>query len=106
MALRSTAAIALSLITVFCATGAKAEASFSWFEYNAVDTRPVPKGHFGNPVLPGFYPDPSITRKGDTYYLVNSSFAYTRVALNALIWRRRRVGYTAKQSPRVCVPNI
>ena len=25
---------------------------------------------------------------------------------NALIWRHKRVGYTAKQSPRVCVPNI
>ena len=27
-------------------------------------------------------------------------------AYNALIWRHKRVGYTAKQSPRVCVPNI
>ena len=27
-------------------------------------------------------------------------------AHNALIWRHKRVGYTAKQSPRVCVPNI
>ena len=26
--------------------------------------------------------------------------------VNALIWRHKRVGYTAKQSPRVCVPNI
>ena len=29
-----------------------------------------------NPVLSGFYPDPSICRVGDTYYLVTSSFAY------------------------------
>jgi alpha-N-arabinofuranosidase len=29
-----------------------------------------------NPVLPGFYPDPSICRAGDYYYLVCSSFAY------------------------------
>lgn len=29
-----------------------------------------------NPILPGFYPDPSICRVGDTFYLVNSSFAY------------------------------
>src|SRR5690348_14416731 len=28
------------------------------------------------PVLPGFHPDPSICRVGDTYYLVNSSFEY------------------------------
>ncbi|MCX6269616.1 MAG: glycoside hydrolase family 43 protein [Bacteroidetes bacterium] len=29
-----------------------------------------------NPILPGFYPDPSICRAGADYYLVNSSFAY------------------------------
>jgi alpha-N-arabinofuranosidase len=29
-----------------------------------------------NPVLPGFYPDPSICRVGNDYYLVNSSFEY------------------------------
>lgn len=31
---------------------------------------------FNNPVLPGFYPDPSICRVNDDYYLVTSSFAY------------------------------
>ena len=29
-----------------------------------------------NPVLPGFYPDPSICRVGEDYYIVNSSFVY------------------------------
>ena len=29
-----------------------------------------------NPILSGFYPDPSICRVGDDYYLVNSSFIY------------------------------
>ena len=29
-----------------------------------------------NPILRGFYPDPSICRVGEDYYLVNSSFAY------------------------------
>lgn len=29
-----------------------------------------------NPILQGFYPDPSIERVGDDYYLVNSTFAY------------------------------
>jgi xylan 1,4-beta-xylosidase len=28
------------------------------------------------PIVPGFYPDPSICRAGGTYYLVNSSFEY------------------------------
>ncbi|HEV7331296.1 MAG TPA: glycoside hydrolase family 43 protein [Flavisolibacter sp.] len=31
---------------------------------------------YTNPVLAGFYPDPSICRVGDDYYIVNSSFAY------------------------------
>jgi len=31
---------------------------------------------FQNPILPGFYPDPSICRVGEDYYLVNSSFEY------------------------------
>lgn len=31
---------------------------------------------YKNPVLPGFYPDPSVCRAGEYYYLVNSSFQY------------------------------
>jgi len=29
-----------------------------------------------NPILPGFYPDPSICGVGNDYYLVNSSFSF------------------------------
>jgi xylan 1,4-beta-xylosidase len=31
---------------------------------------------FSNPILPGFYPDPSICRVGEDYYLVTSTFEY------------------------------
>lgn len=31
---------------------------------------------FKNPILAGYYPDPSICRAGDDFYIVNSSFAY------------------------------
>jgi len=31
---------------------------------------------FNNPIIPGFYPDPSICRAGEDYYLVTSSFEY------------------------------
>lgn len=37
-----------------------------------VDTNHI----FKNPVLAGFYPDPSVCRAGSDYYLVTSSFAY------------------------------
>lgn len=31
---------------------------------------------YQNPIIPGFYPDPSICKKGDDYYLVTSSFEF------------------------------
>ena len=31
---------------------------------------------FTNPILSGYYPDPSICRAGDDYYIINSSFAH------------------------------
>lgn len=34
------------------------------------------KKEFRNPILAGFYPDPSIYKVGDDYYLVNSTFGY------------------------------
>ncbi len=35
-----------------------------------------PESYFTNPILPGFYPDPSICRVGEDYYLVTSTFSY------------------------------
>jgi alpha-N-arabinofuranosidase len=34
------------------------------------------EGQFRNPILPGGFPDPSICRDGDDWYLVNSTFEY------------------------------
>ncbi len=31
---------------------------------------------YTNPVLPGFFPDPSVVRAGEDYYLINSTFQY------------------------------
>jgi len=36
----------------------------------------VMETRFANPVLPGFYPDPSICRVENDYYLVNSTFSF------------------------------
>lgn len=38
--------------------------------------RPVELQAVPNPVLPGFHPDPSICRVGDTYYLATSTFQW------------------------------
>ncbi len=53
--------------------------AFDWFEYTGRDpalASPAPAGYYSNPILAGFYPDPSICRVGEDYYLVNSTFAY------------------------------
>ena len=52
---------------------------FDWFEYTGRDdsfAQALPPGHYRNPILAGFYPDPSVTRAGDKFYLVSSTFAY------------------------------
>lgn len=55
-------------------------ARFDWFTYEGKDPvfEKVKAGpnRFLNPILTGFYPDPSIVRKGRDYYIVNSSFSY------------------------------
>ena len=63
------------------ATGIQAQtATFKYFSYEGNDSR-FDKAidnasEYFNPVMAGFYPDPSFCRKGDTYYLVNSSFSF------------------------------
>ncbi|MGE5099615.1 MAG: family 43 glycosylhydrolase, partial [Deltaproteobacteria bacterium] len=55
-------------------------ARFDWFTYEGRDsiykTLTPTASQYLNPILAGFYPDPSVTRVGDNYYLVNSSFVY------------------------------
>lgn len=53
---------------------------FDWFEYRGDDAvfrdSAAGPGEYQNPIIAGFYPDPSVTRVGDDYYLVTSTFAY------------------------------
>jgi alpha-N-arabinofuranosidase len=70
----------LSAFGVFSgAAHAETTVAFDWFEYtgrDAIFEKAAPAGTYRNPILAGFYPDPSITRAGDKFYLVNSTFAY------------------------------
>ncbi|GAE83498.1 beta-xylosidase [Bacteroides reticulotermitis JCM 10512] len=56
------------------------EASFDFFEYQGEDAifdpSINPDTEYRNPIMSGFYPDPSVCRKGEDYYMVHSSFAY------------------------------
>jgi alpha-N-arabinofuranosidase len=71
---------ALLLVPVALAASASADpVRFDWFEYkgsDAIFAEPLPAGNFRNPILTGFYPDPTVCRVGDDFYLVNSTFAY------------------------------
>ena len=55
-------------------------AAFDWFDYKGNDDAyaNISKSdkEYLNPILAGFYPDPTICRVGDKFYLVNSSFCY------------------------------
>ncbi len=70
----------LPLLTItFTLPLSAAPVAFDSFTYTGRDTAfevPIPAGHFRNPILAGYYPDPSICRVGDDYYLINSTFAH------------------------------
>jgi len=51
-------------------------ARFAWVSYEGKDGPPPPPGQYRNPILAGFYPDPSLLRVGRDYYLVNSTFTW------------------------------
>jgi alpha-N-arabinofuranosidase len=72
------------MLAAGCATAPAPErgsisAEFDWFAYQGSDPSdrlPLAEGEYRNPILKGFYPDPSITRAGDDYYLISSTFAF------------------------------
>lgn len=81
------ASASLALIAAGCSpsatddlAGADNRARFDWFEYKGADPAhaglAIDDKRYLNPVLSGFYSDPSLTRVGDDYYLVTSTFAY------------------------------
>ena len=74
----STALGALALaVSAFAASPAPvAFESFTYTGRDDVFAEPLPAGHYRNPILAGYYPDPSICRVGEDYYLINSSFAH------------------------------
>lgn len=69
------ALLALSLIA---AAPGESPVRFAWFRYTGNDAvlARANAGQYANPILPGFYPDPSVIRVGEWFYLVNSTFAY------------------------------
>src|SRR5690606_12198261 len=70
------AATLLALILLTGGAGA-GEARFVRVDYRGDDGGALPaQDQYRNPVVAGFYPDPSAIRVGDDFYLVTSSFGY------------------------------
>lgn len=75
--------LSMSSLTNICAKSKLTKGNniplFTNFEYKGSDDiykkYPLNSNEFYSPILQGCYPDPSICRKGDDYYLVCSSFA-------------------------------
>lgn len=67
-----------SLTASEAAGGAEKTARFSSFTYEGESQEKVTvgEGEFRNPVLSGYAPDPTVTRVGDDYYLVTSTFTH------------------------------
>ncbi|MFT4090079.1 MAG: glycoside hydrolase family 43 protein [Asticcacaulis sp.] len=78
-------------LTAFCLSGCAgfyggvdkavaAEARFERFGYNGQSQESAQvnpsASQFINPIVAGYYPDPSVTRVGEDYYLINSTFAH------------------------------
>ncbi len=65
-----------------CSTqeAAKKGAFFQWFEYQGSDSfydeNQLVDNEYFNPILSGFYPDPSVCKKGEDYFLVTSTFSF------------------------------
>lgn len=60
-------------------TDAPSEARFAYLTYSGNDPvfdLPAGEGQARNPILAGYYPDPSVVKVGEDYYLVNSSFTH------------------------------
>jgi xylan 1,4-beta-xylosidase len=75
-------ALSLGLATALftgTALAQTAPARFESFTYEGSDPETsgtLSPGQYRNPILTGFYPDPSVTRVGDDFYLVTSTFSY------------------------------
>jgi len=82
--LMSRVLIAFSLLATSSLAG-YGQGSSSWVQFTAfhyegrdpiANEHPLSRGEYLNPILAGMYPDPSITRAGDDFYLVNSTFSW------------------------------
>ena len=70
----------LLIMSLLTSCGEDRQARFTQFNYfgqdPCYDDLAATDSTYFNPILTGNYPDPSVCRVGDTYYMVTSSYAY------------------------------
>lgn len=65
-----------SCLTIFAQNNSVSYGGIDWRNpYAAIPDKNLPVT-YNNPVIPGFYSDPSVCRVGEDYYLVTSTFEY------------------------------
>lgn len=65
--------------------------------------------NFKNPIISGFYPDPSICRVGADYYLVNSSFHYfpgVPIFHSQDLVNWRQIGHCLTRPQQLSIPKV
>jgi len=68
--------VMIVLLSAFCTHAAAARFERFTYEGRSQEAMRPAAGEYLNPILPGYYPDPSIVRVGADYYLIHSSFAH------------------------------
>ena len=104
--------ICLLAVLVAATANAASAVAFDWFEYSGHEVAfqaPLLPGKFHNPILAGYYPDPAITRVGDRFYLVNSSFAHwpgipVHESEDLVHWKL--IGYALQDTSKVSFDNL
>lgn len=101
--------LSAGLLAAACAASAHATEPvlFDWFEYTGRDRafeQPLKPGEYRNPILAGFYPDPSVVAARGKFYLVNSTFSYfpgIPVFESADLVHWRQVGHVIDRSSQL-----
>lgn len=102
-------AMLAGLAAVSCSDREESVAVFSDFNYHVImPESPEVISSDWTPLFPGCYPDPSIVRAGDDYYLVNSSFVFFP---GVPIWHStdlenwERLGYVLNRPEQLNLPD-
>src|SRR5574344_3117503 len=104
---------ATAIVTIGLSSCTNKNASFESFSYTGHDMfyeTPIDStSQYFNPILSGFYPDPSICRKDSTFYMVCSSFSYfpgIPIFKSADLVHWQQIGHVLDRAEQLNLDNI